>query len=90
MDIRFGGEIGPYGLALGPGLPVLAWSRIFRDDSLTPTAWNPSLTAYAHFGSGRWRFGPEAQAMYFYGETDEAAASCCASARRRIDGLFLK
>ena len=90
VDFRIGAEEGPFGLALGPGLPVLAWSKLFRDDSITPTAWNPSLTAYAHFGSGRWSLGPEAQILYFYGETDEYVGSCCHSARWRLDEVFLK
>lgn len=94
VDLRLGAETGAFGAALGTGLPVLAWSRTFRNDSITPTAWNPSLTLYAHFGSGAWRFGPEAQFLYFYGVSDEYAAMRSFPdfrwARWRLDGLYWK
>jgi hypothetical protein len=95
VDLRVGAEAGPFGAALGTGLPVLAWSRFLRNDSLTPTAWNPSLTLYAHFGSGAWRFGPEAQVLYFYGATDEYIAERSDDissrwARWRLDAIYLK
>jgi hypothetical protein len=95
VDLRLGAEAAPFGAALGTGLPVLAWSRVFRNDPITPTAWNPSLTLFAHFGTGAWRFGPEAQVLYFYGITDEYAAAKAGSlnprwARWRLDGTFWK
>jgi hypothetical protein len=95
VDVRLGAQAGPFGAALGTGLPVLAWSRVFRNDSITPTAWNPSLTLYAHFGPGAWRFGPEAQVLYFYGVNDEYAAARAGPinplwARWRLDGIYWK